>query len=246
MPARFSPVNRITKPDVAALAGVDLEYVTRLIDAGVLAPAGDGAFTQGDARRARLYLGLERAGLPFGALVEALERGELSFDFLDLPVYDRFSPLSRRSFRDVSAQESIPVELLLVVRDAMGLAQASADDQVREDELQLVPLIKLQLSKGFDRAVVEQSLRVYGDTLRRIAEAEADWWHTQILLPSLASGMNAAEMASRISRAATTPSREFRKWNITPSPNHFTTLPPCRSAGRWTSGVRRAATSAAA
>jgi adenylate cyclase len=94
----------------------------------------------------------------------------------------------------VSAQESIPVELLLVVRDAMGLAQASADDQVREDELQLVPLIKLQLSKGFDLAVVERSLRVYGETLRRIAETEADWWHTQILLPSRASGMNAAEL----------------------------------------------------
>jgi adenylate cyclase len=187
-------VNRITKPDVAARAGVDLEYVTRLIDAGVLVPAGDGTFTQGDARRARLYLGLERAGLPFGALVQALERGELSFDFLDLPVYDRFSPLSRRSFRDVSAQESVPVELLLVVRDAMGLAQASGDDQVREDELQLVPLIKLQLSKGFDLAVVERSLRVYGETLRRIAETEADWWHTQILLPSRASAMNAAEM----------------------------------------------------
>lgn len=187
-------MNRISKPDVAERAGVDVEYVTRLIDAGVLVPAGDGTFTQGDARRARLYLGLERAGLPFRALVEALERGELSFDFLDLPVYDRFSPLSRRSFRDVSAQESIPVELLLVVRDAMGLAQADADDQVREDELQVVPLIELALSKGFDPGVVERWLRVYGDTLRRIAETEADLWRTQILLPTLASGLNAVEM----------------------------------------------------
>jgi hypothetical protein len=76
----------------------------------------------------------------------------------------------------------------------MGLAQAEADDHVRQDELSVVPIIELQLSRGFDPAVVERWLRVYGDTLRRIAETEADWWHTQILVPSLASGMNAAEM----------------------------------------------------
>jgi hypothetical protein len=156
-------VNRISQLDVAERAGVDLEYVNRdleyvnrLVDVGVLVPAGDGTFTQGDARRARIYLGLERAGLPIEALVEALERGELSFEFLNLPVYDRFSPLSGRSFRDVSSREGHPLDLLLVVREAMGLAQANADDQVREDELQVIPIIKLQLSKGFDPAVIER------------------------------------------------------------------------------------------
>ena len=76
----------------------------------------------------------------------------------------------------------------------MGLAQADADDQMREDELQVVPLIRVQLSKGFDPAVIERWLRVYGDTLRRIAETEADWWRTQIVWPRLASGMTPAEM----------------------------------------------------
>jgi adenylate cyclase len=180
-------------PDVAEQAGVDLEYVTRLIDAGLLR-AADGTFGEGDVRRARLYSGLERAGLPMNALVEALRNDELSFDFLDHPVYDRFSRLSPMTFRDVSSQDGIPLELLLVVREAMGLAQADADDQVREDELVVVPLIKMQISRGFDPPIVERWLRVYGDTLRRLTETEADWWRTQILLPSLASGMNAADM----------------------------------------------------
>jgi adenylate cyclase len=187
-------VSRISGQEVAERAGVDRDYVARLVDVGVLAPDGDGSFSEGDARRARIYRGLERAGLPMDALVEALERGELSFAFLDLPLYDRFSRLIARSFHDVSSQGGIPLELLLVVREAMGLAQADADDQMREDELQVVPLIKLQLSKGFDPAVIERWLRVYGDTLRRIAETEADWWRTQIVWPSLASGMTPAEM----------------------------------------------------
>jgi adenylate cyclase len=186
-------VSGISEREVAERAGVDPGYVTRLVDVGVLAPASGGTFTVGDARRARLYQGLERAGLPIDALVEATERGELSFEFLDHPVYDRFARLTSRSFRDVSSEEGIPLELLLVVREAVGLAQADADDQMREDELQVVPLIKRQLSMGFDPIVLERMLRVYGDALRRITETEADWWRTQITQPSLASGMTMTE-----------------------------------------------------
>jgi adenylate cyclase len=126
--------------------------------------------------------------------VEALDRGELSFAFLELSVYDRFSALTPRTFTDVSEQEGIPLDVLLVVREAMGLAQAAPDDQMREDELEVVPLIQLQLSKGFDPTVIERWLRVYGEALRRIAETEAEWWRNQLALPYLRSGMNASEM----------------------------------------------------
>jgi hypothetical protein len=160
---------------VADRAGVEVEYVGKLVSLGVVDPTEDGDFSEGDVRRARLYQGLERAGLPIEAMVEALERGELSFAFLDLPVWDRFSGLGRRSFREVSSQLAIPLELLMVVREAIGFAQADPDDRMREDELGVLPIIKLQLSKGFDPAVIERWLRVYGETLRRITEAESDW-----------------------------------------------------------------------
>jgi adenylate cyclase len=184
----------MSQRDVAARAGVEVEYLDKLVGLGVLDPTEGGAFSEGDVRRARLYKGLEQAGLPIETMVEALKRGELSFAFLDRPLYDRFAGLSRRSFQEVSSQESIPLELLMVVREAIGFAQADPDDPMRDDELGVVPIIKLQLSKGFDPPVIERWLRVYGDTLRRITETESDWWYTQISLPSLASGLNEAEM----------------------------------------------------
>jgi adenylate cyclase len=187
-------VNRISKAEVAKRAGVEAESVTRLVEAGVLVPAGDGAFTEGDVRRTRLCRGLEHAGLPLEAIAEAVDRGGLSFDFLDRPVYDRFAGLSARSFREVSEREGIPLELLLVVRDAIGFAQADPDDPMREDELQLVPLLGLQLARGVDPAAIEGWLRVYGDALRRITETEANVWYTQITLPQLAAGLNEAQM----------------------------------------------------
>jgi class 3 adenylate cyclase len=187
-------VSGISEREVAERAGVAPDYVTRLVDVGLLAPAAEGSFTDSDVRRVRLYHGLEHSGLPLDEVAEAVDRGGLSFAFLDRPVYDRFAGLSGQSFREVGEREGIPLELLLVVRDAIGFAQAEPDDPMREDELRLVPLIGLQLARGVDPTSIEQWLRVYGDALRRIAETEANVWYTQITLPQLATGLNEAEM----------------------------------------------------
>jgi adenylate cyclase len=193
-------VGGISKAEVAERAGVDTGYVTDLIDVGLLAPSDDGTFADADARRIRLYRGLEHAGLPLDEVAEAVGRGGLSFSFLDRPVYDRFAGLSAHSFREVSDREEVPLELLLVVRDAMGFAQADPDDRIREDELQLVPLIRLQLERGVDPTGIEEWLRVYGDALRRITETEANLWYTRITLPQLAAGLNEAEMQELTAR----------------------------------------------
>lgn len=187
-------MGKISVQEVAERAGVGLGYVEHLLDAGLLSATNEGSFTDGDARRVRLFQGLERAGLPLEEVAEAVDRGGLSFAFLDRPVYDRFAGLSARSFREVSDHEGIPLELLVVVRDAMGFAQADADDPMREDELQLVPLIRMQLARGVQPGGIEDWLRVYGEALRRIAETEANLWYTQITLPQLAAGLNEAEM----------------------------------------------------
>ncbi len=183
----------ITVEQVAERSGVEPAYVEGLVGAGLLTPTDD-AFTDADTRRVRLYRGLEHAGLSLEEVAEAVRRGGLSFSFLDRPVYDRFAGLSADTFRAVSEREAIPIELLLVVREAMGFAQAGPNDPMREDELRLLPLIRMQLDRGIDVAGIEGWLRVYGDALRRISETEANLWYTQITLPQLAAGMNEAEM----------------------------------------------------
>jgi adenylate cyclase len=196
----FAIVNRISRQEFPRRAGVGSEQLGRLVDLGIVDPADDGSFSAGDVRRAQLVQGLVEAGLPVEATVEAIERGFLSLAFLDLPVYDRFSQLSGVTFQELSAQQTIPLELLMVLREAIGFARPHPDDPVRDHELRVVPLIKLQLSRGFRPAVIEGWLRVYGESLRRIAETETAWWHTEIEEPRLASGSNEAEMLEAAAR----------------------------------------------
>jgi adenylate cyclase len=165
-----------------------------LVELGILAPAAGDAFSPGDVLRARWVQSLEQAGVPLEGIAAAIRDGALSFSFLDVPAFDRFAGLSGTTFHQLSARTGIPLELLMVVREAVGFAEPGPEDTVREDELAIVPAIQLQLAKGFRPVVIERWLRVYGDSLRRIAETEAAFWNSEVEMALLESGMTEGEM----------------------------------------------------
>jgi len=187
-------VRGLSRQQVAERAGVDPGHVDRLVELGILTPDAEDRFSPGDALRARWLRSLERAGVPLEGLAVAVRDGVLSFAFLDVGAYDRFAGLSGTTFQQLSAQTGIPLELLMVVREAFGFAEPRPEDHVHHNELSLVPLIQLQLARGFRPVIVERWLRVCGDSLRRIAEAEAAWWNSEVETAMVASGMTEGEM----------------------------------------------------
>jgi adenylate cyclase len=187
-------VSGYTRQEVAQRAGVDPGYLDRLVELGILTPAAGAAFSPGDALRARWVQSLERAGVPLEGLAAAVRDGALSFSFMDVTAFDRFAGLSGTTFQELSARTGIPVELLMVVREAFGFAEPRPEDTVHENELKVVPAIELQLAKGFRPVVIERWLRVCGDSLRRIAETETAWWDSEVVTPLLESGMTEREM----------------------------------------------------
>jgi class 3 adenylate cyclase len=187
-------VSGYSRREVAQRAGVDPGYVDRLVELGILMPAAGDAFSAGDALRARWVQSLERAGVPLEGLASAVRDGVLSFSFLDVAAYDRFAGLSGTTFQQLSAETGIPLELLMVVREAFGSAEPAPEDHVHHNELSVVPLLQLQLSKEFRPVVIEGWLRAYGDSLRRIAEAEAAWWNSEVEKAMVTSGMTEGEM----------------------------------------------------
>jgi adenylate cyclase len=187
-------VSGYTRQEVAQRAGVDPDYLDRLVELDILTPAAADGFSPGDVLRTRWLQSLERAGVPLEGMAAAVRDGALSFAFMDVPAFDRFAGLSATTFQQLSAQTGIPLELLMVVREAVGFAEPRPEDHVYDNELSVVPLLQLQLSEGFRPVVIERWLRVYGDSLRRIAETETGWWHSEIVMPLLASGTAEVEM----------------------------------------------------
>jgi adenylate cyclase len=191
---RSTKVGEHTRQEAARKAGVGPEYIDRLVELGILTPAREDAFSTGDVRRARWVRSWEEAGVPLDGMAAAVRDGALSFSYLDASAYDRFAGISGTTFQQLSDRTGIPLDLLRVVREAVGLAEPRPEDHVREDELSVVTAIEMQLSMGFHPGVIEGWLRVCADGLRRIAETETDWWRTEVELPLLERGMSEPEM----------------------------------------------------
>jgi adenylate cyclase len=187
-------MQRMTASHIADRAGVEPGYVERLLEVGILEADTDGLLSDGDVRRVRIVQTLEGAGLPLDGLGQALRSGVLSLAFIDSSSYDRWTSQSDTTFQSLSEATGVPVALLTVIREAMGSAPPGPDDRVREDEMQVVPLLQLQHEKGFRPEVIERALRVYGDSIRRITETESDWWRSEVMMPILSTGYDPVAM----------------------------------------------------
>ncbi len=191
---RSVPVRPLTRAEVGRKAGVDPGYIDRLVEVGILAPSEPNGFSSGDVLKARWVRGWEEAGVSLDGMAAAVRDGRLSFSFMDVPAFERFTALSTKSFREVSTGTGVPMDLLKVVREAFGFAEPRPEDLVREDELSVVAAIELMLASGFRHTIVERWLRVCADNLRRIAETETEWWRTEVEEPLLQSGMAEVDM----------------------------------------------------
>jgi adenylate cyclase len=189
-------VERSPVADAARRAGVTEPYLARLIELGVMTPDPDGTFSEGKVRVIQLVEAMDRAGIPLEGLGALISSGALSLDFIQTAGASVFVPMSDVTFAQVSQREGVPIEALSTLREVMGGPQPADDDLMREDELAVLPLLKLQVGQGFRTAVIQQALRVYGDTLRRAAETEGEWWRTEVVEPMYASGKTEADIAT--------------------------------------------------
>jgi adenylate cyclase len=171
--------------------------VRHLVELGLLGAAGDAGYTDADVRRVQIVRTLAQSGMPIAQVARLVGSGTLSLDLLDGAISRVFAAQSDTTFAELSARTGIPVETLLGLRVATGGVAAVPSDLVREDELRIVPLVEFQVEMGFQPQAIERALRVYGESLRRIAEAEAEWWRSQIQEPMLAAGRGAGELVRR-------------------------------------------------
>jgi adenylate cyclase len=189
---------------LADLAGVTEAEVQRLVDLGVLvARDGAGPFLETDAQRVRLATACEQAGLPMAGIAAAIQQGRLSFGFLEAAPYRRWAVRSARTYRQVSQETGIPLELLGSALEAFGFARMTPDGPIREDELEIVPLLRLGLAAGILDPLWSTRLgRGYAEGMRLIAGVERGVWQARFIAPLRASGADqqtAREQAAELS-----------------------------------------------
>jgi adenylate cyclase len=107
------------------------------------------------------------------------------------------------TYRQVSQATGVPLELLGSFLEAIGFARMAPDELIREDELEVVPLLQRGLSSGIlDQVWSTRVGRGYAEGLRLIARVEREVWQARFMAPLLASGVDqqtAQERAAQLS-----------------------------------------------
>ena len=193
----------LTAADLAGLAGVTEAEIDRMVAFGVLVPRqGTAPFLAGDLQKVRLAVACERAGLPMDGIAAAIRTGRLSFAFLEGAPYQRWAQPSDRTFRQVSEETGIDLDTLRETLEATGFAWTSPDEPIREDELEVVPLLRLALASGvLDQVWLSRVGRAYAEGLRLAAQVENEAYQARFEEPVLASGLGqrqAMEQASEL------------------------------------------------
>jgi adenylate cyclase len=194
----------LSAAELADLAGVTPAEVDRLVGLGILvARDGAGPFLAADAQKVRLATACEQAGLPMDGIASAIRAGRLSFSFLEAAPFRRWAVRSARTYRQVSQETGIPLDTLGSALEAMGFARMAPDELIREDELEIVPLLQLGFSSGLlDLAWLTRLGRAHAEGLRLIATAWGEAYQARFEGPVLAAGADqrtAMELAARLS-----------------------------------------------
>jgi adenylate cyclase len=194
-------MNGLSAARLADLAGVTAAEVERLVDLGVLvARDGGEPFLETDVPKVRLAVACEQAGLPMGGIASAIGAGRLSFTFLEAAPFRRWAVRSGRTYRQVSQDTAIPLETLGAVLEAMGFARVGPDEPMREDELEVVPVLRLGLASGiFDVAWLARLGRAHVEGLRLIVTAWGEAYQARFEGTLLASS---GDQPTAMTRAA--------------------------------------------
>jgi adenylate cyclase len=147
-----------SRAEAATRAGVEPPYLDRLIKLELLTPDADDRLRRTDIRKAQTLRTLEDAGIPPERVAEGLGPMGLSLAFLESPVYERFAAFGDDTFRTLSQRTGLPLELLMVIREAAGGAVPGPDDRVREDEALVVPYIRIGLAMGYTPRSIERGV----------------------------------------------------------------------------------------
>jgi adenylate cyclase len=175
---------------LADLAGATEAEVERLVELGVLvARDGAGPFRETDVPKVRLAVACEQAGLPMEGIAAAIRAGRVSFAFLETPLYRRWAVRSGPTYRQVSQETGVPLELLASALEAMGFASMTPEDSITEDELEVVPLLQRGFASGLlDLAWFTRVGRAHAEGLRLVVAAWNQAYRARFEGPVLAAG----------------------------------------------------------
>ncbi len=188
-PEAAKPIE-LTLEQVAARAGVTQATVRRWVKEG-LVPQYEGTWTPAAASHVRIVARLRERGHSVQRIREASQSGKLAFGYIDelLP-----STEARYTLKQAARELDVDAGLIERLVSAMGL-NALTTEEISEEDLQVLRYGAETLAAGLPLPALLQLVRVYGQAMAQIADAEVRLFHLYLHEPLMREGVPGVEVA---------------------------------------------------
>jgi adenylate cyclase len=178
---------------VARLIGSTPATLRRWSDRGLI-PQYDGTWTPAAIAHVRLVTRMRARGHSLAAIGAAVDSGRLAFSYLQ----ELFPSLDATHTLDEAVRETgLEPELVATIFTTMGLP-ASAVERISGSDMELLRHAAAALVAGLPLDAFLQLVRVYGQALAQIADAEVRLFHMYVHEPLMRAGVPGVEMADEM------------------------------------------------
>jgi adenylate cyclase len=187
------PDDHISLSEASELAGVSPTTLQRWVKAGVI-PVKGGRWTTAAAAQARVVSRLRERGHSLAELRRAVREGRLAFGYVEDLFPGRERNLTRGEAADRTGLEEALIERMMSLLGTPTALEGTLNDQ----DVVAMELIGDVLKAGFPLVALLQLIRVYAQSIRKIAEAEVRLFHLYVHEPLIQQGVDALQMAEEM------------------------------------------------
>jgi adenylate cyclase len=183
----------LTLAQVAARAGVSAATVRRWVAKG-LVPGYDGRWTPSAMAYVRVVARLRARGHTLEKIKQASDNGQLAVG----PIENMLRGSEpRHSLKDAARASGVKPELIEEIYTTMGLGTLPLE-AISDEDLEMMRYVSTMLGAGFPLPAFLQLMRVYGQVIAQIADAEVRLIHLYVHEPLMRAGVPSVEVAEEM------------------------------------------------
>ncbi len=183
----------LTLAEAAREAGVSPSTLRRWSEEGVI-PAYRGRWTRAAAAHARIVARLREQGHSLEEIKKAGEDGRLAFGFVDELFPARAGNIT---LEEAARETGLEPALIERIWRSVGLPPWMLD-RLDTPDLEALRYMAAVLTAGFPLVAFLQVMRVYGNALRGVANAEARLFRIYVHEPLIKDGVPATQVAEEL------------------------------------------------
>ncbi len=179
--------------EAAERVGVAVTTLRRWARDGLL-PRYDGSWSPAVVSHAKIVARLRDRGHSLKEIRQATDEGRLAYGYIE-ELFDAGADM--HTLGEASRETGLEPALIARVLSALGTAPAELE-RISEEDLALLRYLAAVLEAGLPLVALLQLVRVYGQAMARLADAEVRLFHMHVHKPLMRSGATGLETADEM------------------------------------------------